>query len=117
MLMKRILLLCLLLLSTLTAAGCATDEKKKAATQLQDRRKQYAELQKALQDSTIKKGTKTSTIRNLFGEPDDKYDAGSSMSSVAVWTYRSVPNADKSSAEFKPITLYFNDDKLVEWRL
>ncbi len=113
----RKIILCLLMLSLLPLTGCATDEKEKKLTAIQDRKKQYEDLIAALQRKTIGKGTAPSTVRTLFGEPNDIFQSGFSESSIEIWTYMNVPVSKEEANDFKPVKLYFNDSKLVEWRI
>ena len=101
----------------LSITGCATDAKDKKLTTIENRKKQYDDLIAALQRKTIGKGTAPSTVRTLFGEPDDIFQSGFSMSNIEIWTYMNVPVSKEEANDLKPVKLYFNDAKLVEWRL
>ncbi len=72
----------------------------------------YQDLIKGLQEHKVGKGTAASTIRTLYGEPDRLFNDASTTGSLEIWTYM---NPDKKGGEYKPVRVYFNNGKLIDW--
>ena len=103
----------------LTTAGCSLFrdqtglEKTKEKVEL--KKKQFAALYEKLSEGQITNGAQAAQIKNSYGEPDDVFRSGSTESKVEVWTYERIMT-DKDDEDWHPITLYFENNRLISWK-
>ncbi len=115
---KRQCYICLvfLLTSTLSCSFLRDQEKlDKAKEAVELKKKHYASLQDNVRSNSLQKGMTPPAIKELFGEPDDIFQSGSIISSFQIWTYEKVME-QKDEKDWNPIRLYFNNNKLINWR-
>lgn len=86
------------------------EQKEKIAI----RQKHYQELHDTLIAQALTKGTSLSQIKERFGEPADIFDSGSTSGRFQVWTYEKDLGLDNQLGE--QIRLYFDSDKLIDWK-
>jgi len=103
----------------LNSLGCAhfkekvkreLEEKKK----VEERKEFYATLTSNIKKGSIKEGSTTAEVRELYGEPTDTFRSGSSVSSMDIWTYEKVME-NPNDQDWQPVRLYFANDKLLRW--
>lgn len=103
------------------ASGCSLVHKIRDASRL---RHEETELKKTrfqslkndlLTQDLVTRAVASETIKDRYGVPDDIFYSGSSVSSFQVWTYNISRNR-LTDPDTAPIILYFNNDKLVNWK-
>ncbi len=96
-------------------AGCVTDRGQKKGDELAMQVKAYEDILLGFQQKTLKYGTPIETVRSLYGEPQDSFSSGSKTGSTDIWSYYKIPKSEGEEPAFKPIRLYFNNGKLIDW--
>ena len=89
-------------------------EKEKKKLETDKKLKSYHALYQAIGQGTLKKGSTTDEIIQLFGKADDIFQSVSSESKFETWSYEKITSPEDKE-ELAPIRLYFNDNKLVSW--
>ena len=115
---KRIphVFLLIFLFTTLSCSLFQNKEKLEKAKEIVELKKRnYAALQKSVRNNSLTKGTPPEAIRESFGEPDDIFYSGSSISSFQIWTYEKIMNNPRDIS-WDPIRLYFNNNQLESWK-
>ena len=77
------------------------------------KQRHFEALQAAVIKQTIKSGMTSLTIKELYGEPDDIFSSGSTTGRFEIWSYEEVTPSHQPT--WRPIRLYFNNEKLVSW--
>ena len=107
----------ILSLVILPFGGCASLEGKskiiKQREALQTKIRNLKALEAAIASQTLQSGILSSKIRELYGEPDDIFSSGSTTGRFEIWSYEQMTAGPEMS--FRPIRLYFNNEKLVSW--
>ncbi len=99
-------------LVVLMLTGCSTAKIQEKKAELEAKKKNFAALTTAAARGEIKIGTEKEVILEKYGEPDNLYKSFSQVSSTEIWTYESG-SEERFGKDWRPIRLYFADDKLI----
>ncbi|HOW36290.1 MAG TPA: hypothetical protein PL155_07745 [Candidatus Omnitrophota bacterium] len=104
-------MIALLVSGCLTPSGSKTRPDPKQVLELKIQN--FQALEQAIKTGAIQAGMTTEQIRESYGEPDDIFSSGSTMGEFEIWAYERI--TAKSADVFRPVRLYFNNNKLVSW--
>ncbi len=100
--------------------GCSTlrnyyknQDQKKIDIAL--KKSNYLALKSDITSNALAKGHLAENIKAKYGPPDDIFYSSSSISSFQIWTY-DMTKGRLADADFSPIILYIENDKLINWK-
>ena len=115
---KNHLLYAQLLICLMTLNGCWSVPSQPASLSKREliakKKEKFNTLSTALANQTIQKGTSSSQVKEMFGEPDEIFDSGSTSGHFEIWTYEQVLDKTKED-KWYPVHLYFDNKKLMDW--
>ena len=87
-------------------------EQKK---RIEDKKTKYKRLYHFVTSGAIESGIAAEEIEELYGEPDDIYRSGSSVSQLQIWTYEKI-TGPREEEKWENIRLYFENGHLISWK-
>ncbi|MCK5214667.1 MAG: hypothetical protein KAR05_04885 [Candidatus Omnitrophica bacterium] len=109
----------IIVLTTFLAIGCSLTEsqleKDKLAAEIKIKKENYANLHQQITSKKLQKALSKEEIKAQFGEPDNVFRSGSSVSSMEIWAYEKILDK-KEIGDRESIRLYFDNDKLITWK-
>ena len=96
--------------------GCAMFDKTaslKKQEAFQAKAEHFKNLKEAVEKQSLTSGMTASEIKGLYGEPDDIFSSGSTTGRFEIWSYEEVK--PQSQMFWRPIRLYFNNERLISW--
>ena len=116
--MKRIFILLTVVLIgfSFSLCGCQSfrEKRQKEAEEAAERRERFETLGRAIENGKVEQGMPAEDIKETYGPPESTFSSGSTSSRLRVWVYgKSIARDDPEF--WKPIRLYFNNGRLVDW--